>query len=462
MTSEKESEPRLGRCARKRAFASAVGAGAVARLSVMMSRFFAVPLTLTILSQEKYGVWLMIMSFVGWLSFADLGIPSALQNRLIQALHSGNEELGRNLAAFSLRLLLAISIGSVFVGGLVATLLPWAKWFQVGEAGRIEIWLATIICVLSFAAGLPCRLGGVICTAHGRLSIPAWGQTVSQAVSFGCLCLVAWAKYSKLYLLAAASLVGLVFGPFAVTVWAMREYRYPLRRQGSLTSEDKKSLCGKGIFFLLAQIGGLLTLQSDAVLIGLILGANSVPLFVIPAALWMNFLLMQNMFLQPLWPLLSQSHAIADRKDFAMLVKRGALWSLLGALCFGTGLILCGNWFVRLWTHGVVSLSPTMALGFAGYVCCSAIDNLCGTVLDSAGWIEWRFCYVLGFGFTKVAVGYLTLRFMGIELLPASYALTMALCSTPFAVLGVLRCIKNIGARGDDAVALAIQAPAVH
>ncbi len=428
----------------KSAFISAVGALAASRALALVVGFLAVPLTLSLVSQQQYGIWLMILSFVSWLGFADLGIPLALQYKLIRALHSGQTTLAHALVAYASRLLAAIG-ALVFAAGLaLACGLLLTGRLRPAASGPVEVVWALLLCVAAFAGGLPCRLGGVICAAHARLEIPPLAQILSQLLSFGCLCLAVLCRWSNLCALAAATLLGVAFGPLLVTLWARSRFGYSQGGSPSLDPADRRELRGKGLFYLVTAVGELLILQSDALLIGLVLGPKSVPLFMIPAALWTNFLQLQNMFLQPLWPVLSRAHASGERRGFTTLIQRAAIGSLAGAALFSAGLLLLGDAFVRLWSKGMVSLPPVMAAGLAAYVCCAAMDNLMATILNSAGWVEWRCRYVFFFGVSKVVVGYLTLSRLGVAWLPAAYAATMAVCSISFSLIGVRRCAREL------------------
>ena len=70
---------------RHRRIALSAFAALVARVVAVIANLVAVPLALGSLGTERYGVWVTLSSFVLMLSFADLGIGSALLNLVSEA-----------------------------------------------------------------------------------------------------------------------------------------------------------------------------------------------------------------------------------------------------------------------------------------------------------------------------------------------------------------------------------------
>jgi O-antigen/teichoic acid export membrane protein len=61
----------------------------IANLSIkfinIVINFTLVPLLLTFLGAEKYGIWLTIYALVGWLTMFDLGLGNGLKLKLTEA-----------------------------------------------------------------------------------------------------------------------------------------------------------------------------------------------------------------------------------------------------------------------------------------------------------------------------------------------------------------------------------------
>lgn len=50
------------------------------------TQLLLVPLTISYISSELYGIWLTLTSIIGWIGFFDIGFGNGLRNKLTEAL----------------------------------------------------------------------------------------------------------------------------------------------------------------------------------------------------------------------------------------------------------------------------------------------------------------------------------------------------------------------------------------
>lgn len=411
----------------------ATGLGITGRAITILVRFASVPLTIALVNPEQFGLWLMILSFVGWLGMTDLGIPSALQNRLAFVFSLKDRSRGISLVAYSLQLLAGVGLVIVAGGVVVAWVLPSIGQLGIRDDAQAEFRYGLFICLVTFAVGLPTRVAGALFNAHGRVALPPLVDIVSQIASFGMLLIAVFREWHSITVLAMGQLCGLLIGPFAALVIAMSMFGYRWRGDGEVNKEDKKVLLGKGGYFVGVTIGELLILQTDAVVIAYVLSPEHVPRYLIPAILFNNFLALQNTFLRPLWPMLTQCHINGDIRLAKKTIARLMCISVLLAIATGIVVLAIGDWFIRLWSHNAASLPPVMAFGVASYVLVASVDAVLGTALNAFGLIEARLYYTVTFGIIKVIGGIVVLSKLGIECLPIAYAAIMMCVSVPWA-----------------------------
>ena len=238
----------------RRNFISAAGLGIISRGISIAIRFISVPLAISLLTQEKYGLWLIAGSVVGWFGFSDLGIPLALQNRLIHVLSAEGIERGRAVVTYALRMMCIIGGIMAVFGCAIAIAAPWGRLFKIQPSFHWEFVGTLCFCSFGFAIGLPARIGAVIYYAHGKLFVPPIGEIAGQLSSLIMLLCVVWLHWRSLFGLVGSYLAGIVFGSLMLTVLACKSYGYSFRSR-KVMHEDRKELIGKGIFFLLDILG---------------------------------------------------------------------------------------------------------------------------------------------------------------------------------------------------------------
>ncbi|GAA4053939.1 hypothetical protein [Flavobacterium chungnamense] len=99
------------------------------QLATVATSFVILPISLSIVPVEEYGVWLTISSVFVWLGYFDLGLGTGLKNRLGEALANSDTLLARKLISTSYFTMLCIMSLLSLVYFFVATKLDFVKIF---------------------------------------------------------------------------------------------------------------------------------------------------------------------------------------------------------------------------------------------------------------------------------------------------------------------------------------------
>ena len=385
---------------------------------------------LSAVAPERYGIWLILLSFIGWLGMSDLGIPSALQNRMIQLREKENGERAQALLIYGIKALTVIGATLFAVFAVAICIGGLHNWFKISEVYAWEFKFASLICLAGFAIGLPSKIGGVLHNVHGNVAYPPLFELSGTVASFTLLVLIAVTGVGSLNALALCMIGGVVAGGFASSLFGWRKYGYRYSKV-RVPPEDARGLFTHGAFFFLTTIGELLILQSEPLLIGAIKGAESVVDYVIPMTLFVNFLQLQNIWLRPLWPVLTKLKAKNDESAVLAEIKRTLKYSLGVSCIFALGVIIFGDWFIKLWSRGGADLPSGMAMGLAMYIVVGAIDNAIAMFLNALAMPRRRCICAISLGVSKILFGwfYLTSLSGEVESLPAVYALMTLLFS---------------------------------
>jgi O-antigen/teichoic acid export membrane protein len=408
-----------------RRFLMASYVGVVSRVVSVGSRLVTLPLMLSLLDTERYGLWLLLTSFLSWLSLTDMGIPSALQNPLAAAIAGGKMKKAEELVTDAFGCLCKISIVSAVAGVIFFLIFPLGDWLNIDNANRREFMMALVFLAGLLAVTIPLRIGSIVAYASSQAILPPIWDIASQAISLVLLVFFWYIRYDSLFaLLIAVNVVQLVVS-LSLLYSACKRCGITLSYSAIVNSSwsRSKELLSSGFLFLFVLIGEGLILQSDGFLIGAIVGPSLIPGFLVPFTLIIQFFLLQNAFLRPMWSVFTIANSSGDFITMRALVRKGLIISLIAALIFGAGLVLFGNLFLTFWTNGKVSISSTMAIGFAALVVISALCNFLALFCNAVGMVKHRLVGVLLYGVMKIAVGAWCLNYMTLEFMPLSYAI---------------------------------------
>ena len=176
----------------------------ISRAVSMLVMLLTVSLTISYLGAERFGIWMTIASFVGMLTFLDLGIGNALTNKVASsATNSNPEELQRTISGgLGFLFILSLIISSILFG--ISNILPWNKLIKVNDS-TLNAEVKEAILAFSLLFGLNLFSNGIQRVFYG-LQRAFEAHIVSifgSCISLALLLLATRHKAGILYLLAA-------------------------------------------------------------------------------------------------------------------------------------------------------------------------------------------------------------------------------------------------------------------
>ncbi|MGA9450473.1 MAG: oligosaccharide flippase family protein, partial [Verrucomicrobiia bacterium] len=320
----------------------------------------SIPVALYYLDKERFGLWALMGSLVGYLSLIDAGMSGAAARLVID--HKDDRDGGHYGSLIKTGWLVFLAQGTIIlVAGLVfanffARLLAIPTELQ-SEFIRL-VYLQCGVVALSFAT----RIFSLILSAHQRMDVVNYIGTFGLMVNFSALWLFFHFGFGVLSL-AWAALCATVTS--VVCQWlACEGYKLFPGRGGwgraSWSSFKEIFVFGKDIF--LVSVGTQLIMASQTIVITRMLGLEA-------TAIWSVGLRLFNLISQVIWRISDMSGpAFAEmmvRGELSRLRERYREVVMLTASLSGFAAVsfaLCNSLFIPLWTHGKIQWPMTSDL----------------------------------------------------------------------------------------------------
>jgi O-antigen/teichoic acid export membrane protein len=368
----------------RRAALTTMAAGVAKAISLLTS-LVTVPLTYRYLGPERYGIWMVLISIIAAMGFADLGIGNGLMNAISEAYGKDDRRLAREHVTSALALMLCIAAVLAVAGAVGYPFLPWMRMLNVkSTAAAAEGAKAFLVLYASFVLSIPL---GVVGRAQAGLQKGYSSQIVSaigSILSLGAILIVISLHANLVWLVSALVFAGLVASLF--NGWILfRAHPWLLPSWHAYSATSAHKIFKLGIMFFVLQCAFALSFTSDNIVIDQIMGAAAVALYAVPQKLFGFVSSVVSMAINPLWP--AYGEAIA-RGDVAWVRRAffGSLWLVLAItvpVC--TALVLAGPWILRVAVgktfHAPMSLLVVLALW--GVV--SAVSTAISMLLNGAG-----------------------------------------------------------------------------
>lgn len=367
--------------------AASFGARAISFATLLVS----IPITVSYLGTERFGVWATISSTAAFVGLADLGISNGLVNRIAEA-HSRADELAAHRhvsnAFFSL-VGISAALGVLLV--VVAPFVPWDAAFNVSSPQAVrEVGPAFVAFAAITIATLPLGVAQRVYTGYQEGYIPGLVLAAASLLSLALIALAIVFGASLTWLVLALSC-----GPFTAGLantillfWFRRPQLRP--KLGYVDRAGAKAIVLAGFLFLAIQLAGAAAYQTDSLILAHVLGPRAVTQYTVPLRLFGIVSLLLGFGLAPLWPAYREAMVTGDHVWVRATFRR-SLWLSLGVAGLSSALLVAtGRWIVSVWVPSLPPAETQLLLALAVWTTLTGASGALAMFLNGLGAIRFQ------------------------------------------------------------------------
>ena len=308
----------------------------------LLIAFFATPIIIRGLGTEQYGLYALIIGFIGYTFSTGVGKVAAKYIPEYRA--SGEPE--RLSETMSAALWLAASVGlfEAVVLGALTPLLVSDVLLLPADSAQLIVWAMYVACLAGFSLTLSVLFQSAIQGRH-RFDIYATVTSVSGLVSAAGSVLLVWKGYNVFSLVvwysATTVLAAIAFG---LTSWRLNPDWHPSLHVSRQTFAMVGRYAGSIVIY---QTLNSALLAFERAWIVRKFGPEAVAYYAVPLmlALYMHGLL--GSFVQVLFPIVNE--LLNDRDRLVRIYLRATKIMAAGTAFFAASFIGAGETFLRLW-----------------------------------------------------------------------------------------------------------------
>lgn len=338
--------------------------------------FVSVPLTVSYLGVERYGVWLALSSLIAIMAHVDLGLSSGLVNAISAADGTQNREAAsRSVASVFLMLAgLSCMLSAAFFAAY-----PWLPLAQLvhvnSPAAASEIGPSLCALVVCFLFSMPLGVGQRIQIGYQEGYKASLWQSAGSVLSLLALLAMIGAKASLPWLVLATSAPPLLVSAancvhqfFFVRPWltpTLRNFDWVIA----------KHILRTGLLFCMAGLATILTTQLPYVMINRTLGPAAVAQYGVAQKLWSILPVLASIATFPLWPAYREALASGDRSWIARTFRITVAAAAAASFSAAFALLVSYRKLIPVWVNPGVLPDASTALALS--------------VLAVAGSLKW-------------------------------------------------------------------------
>lgn len=375
--------------------------------------FFLVPITLGYITEELYGIWLILSSLLMMIQYFDIGFTLGLKNKLTQAIAVKDFDKGKSLVSTTYIILIIIFLPLCFVLEIVTPFIPWSRFFNTPEIYNSQIVSALQIMFACVCLQMIANTLVSVLSAYQRTAMASFFPVLGNVISL--IIIVLLSKYTEpslVKLAFAISTMPVIVLSFASIYLYSSAYRDVSPSISFIRFGLVQELFGLGAKFFLIQIQMIVMYQATNILIANVSNPIEVANYNV-AYRYINMAFMIfNILLTPIWPAFTDAYT---KQDFVWM--KSIYSKLVNVLFMTFGIIIVmvivSPVFYRLWLGEKMSIPFIMTLSVAAYVMIHSWDSLQVMLINGIGTVKLQTYITLVGLFCNIPLALLLGRYFG-------------------------------------------------
>lgn len=385
----------------KRLIGKGVAANLFSQAATIAIQLGSIPLLLTALGGERYGLWILLSSVPAYLSLTDFGISSAGTSDMTVAMAKGEPrralQVFQGMVALNKVAVIAIvTVAAPVILFVSDAVLPGLALVKAAEVRTILLVL-TLQSLLSMCTGTYMGAFQAMGDYHKGLSFVT-SIRLAEAAALTTAALLS----SDLVVAALAMLCVRVLGLALMIIWLRRVHPVFQNSDRSVTIE-KMAILWKlrhpAAASIVLPLGFALSLQGVVLIVGAHLPLTIVAAFSTARTLTRAIVQLMSVVNLPILPAFAVQYGRGNVSNARRLFVLNLIWLIASAAILAPVVVKFGPTIIELWTAGRLTMPPEILNGLLAVACIHGIwlsmSNILYSVNRQAQYAYWYLLFTV-------------------------------------------------------------------
>ncbi|WP_461096087.1 MATE family efflux transporter [Spirosoma luteolum] len=358
-------------------------------ISILVNLVY-VPLTLSYIDKNEYGIWLTLSSVLSWFNLLDLGFGNGLRNRFAEAEARNDIEEQRKLFQTTLCALLIIGSMVVITYYTFSKNIHWSSFLGIDVGYDETIKVLFDIIIILFSLQFVLQIYNPIQLAKQK------PENVSLALLFGNILglvfiffLRKYTKPSIIYLGTAVVSSNLIVLLILFYIQLIKQ-NHLLKKFKLPNLKDLSNVSELGLKFFVVNVAFVVQYQTTNILISKFFSTELVTQFNISYKMFSTISILFGLLTTPLWSTVTHAKANNDFKRIKNIIQK----LMLAWLCtciLGVVILISADQVISMWTSSKIKVSSSINLGVLLIVLSACFSSIFINTLNGLSKIGLQF-----------------------------------------------------------------------
>lgn len=357
----------------------------IIKVGQMMLELVKVPILLSYLDPEKYGVWLTIISILLWTQQFDLGLGSGLRYKLTESIAKDDFKRGRSLTSTAYISMGGIMLTAFLIAAPIFSRLNWNAILNVHTIENNELIITVVSVFFVFVMQFILNLISVVLKADQRAAISDIFKPIGSIISLGVVLLLStFSSNSLLYASLAMAIPFTLVLLFANLYYFFKDYKC---FRPSFKLFDKhllKDIYSLGLKFFIGQVAALVVFSSANIMLSNLINPAEVTVYNIARTYFSLLVIFYSMILVPFAAAITDAYV---RNEYGWIKRSMKKLNLVATLA-SIGilfLLLIHKFAIHLWVGDIVVVPLNLAIALTVYNIMSVFVSPYANFLGAVG-----------------------------------------------------------------------------
>lgn len=335
-----------------------------------------IPISLTLLDDYKYGVWITLFNLLSWIQIFDIGIGNGLRNKFADAMAKNNFKEAQEYVSTGYVIMFVITLILIIIFTIPWLLIDWTYVFNVKANLSEEISLLVGLSFLLTAIQFSLKLVTTLLVSDHK---PAWADLIFTISNLVILFLFIIYKNQMMNNLVAVGAVYLIVPLIVLIITSIimfnGKFKIVRPRVKAFNRKKVKDLFNLGIQFFVIQIAVLVIFQTDSLIISHTLSPEEVTPYNILFRYFGLVIMLAVIVITPFWSAFTEANAKGDYKWMKSIISK----QIKGVIPFSLLVLIMlflAPWLLPLWLGKEIEFSFLLLCGMAVYAIISVWNNI--------------------------------------------------------------------------------------
>lgn len=361
----------------------------------ILASLLLVPLTISYISSELYGIWLTLSSIIHWIGFFDIGFGNGLRNRLSESIAHGKYKKGKIYVSTTYMVMTCVFV-SIGLFSFVGTyFINWSSLLNVSQQyNKLLVSVAQILLV-AFSLQMILKLIQNVIQAYQLNALASFLDALGNILALAFIYLLTLTMAPEMtYIAIVFSLSPLLVLLGASFILYLGKFKQVSPHFGFVRFRFAKDIFNLGGEFFIIQIASLVLYQMINILILRLCGPEQVTNYNVVYKYMSVALMAVNIIIAPLWSAFTDAYVKKDVAWMNNIYRRLIQLFLLSSICIVL-MIVISPWVYQWWIGNNVNISIELSALIGIYTIIAIWGSIHGTLINGMGKIRFQLWYAV-------------------------------------------------------------------